>query len=138
MANLFAYGTLMCDDIMESVAGCMPNKNAAALYGYRRLEVKREQYPGLVAGGKENVAGVLYYDVPVESWKRLDSFEGEMYSRLEVTVELEDGSTREAYTYIVKKEYENRLECRSWSLERFLEKGKDAFETNYTGYEEIR
>lgn len=138
MAHLFAYGTLMCDDIMESVAGCLPEKKKALLAGYQRFSVKNEHYPGLVAGGDGKVEGIIYCNITEDSWRRLDSFEGEMYSRLTVEVELEDGSSQAAYVYIVKPEFENKLEKSGWSLENFLQKGKGGFIANYGGYREIR
>lgn len=60
-------------------------------------------YPGLVpdaAGGE--VRGLLYRsaDLPAH-WERLDEFEGEGYQRVAIEVRLEDGSTRQAWVYVL-------------------------------------
>jgi len=88
MRNLFVYGTLMCEDIMEDVAGCLPVRLPGRLSGYERRVVKGEQYPGLVPGAAGRVDGLVYRDVPGFAWARLDSFEGDMYQRKPVLVEL--------------------------------------------------
>lgn len=48
MAHLFAYGTLMCDDIMQAVAACRPARMPGTLRGFSRRRVKGEVYPGLL------------------------------------------------------------------------------------------
>ena len=50
MENLFAYGTLMCEDIMQDVAGCRLSCVPAELRGYSRRRVRGEHYPALVEG----------------------------------------------------------------------------------------
>ena len=137
MANLFAYGTLMCEDIMKSVAGYLPGSQKGVLYDYWRLEVVNEHYPGLVAGEGGVVEGVVYLDISGEGWDRLDSFEGDLYSRQEVEVKLDDGSVLSVYTYVVKEKFTHRLNQSEWSFDRFLEKGKGAFVSFYKGYDEI-
>jgi gamma-glutamylcyclotransferase (GGCT)/AIG2-like uncharacterized protein YtfP len=134
LKDLFAYGTLMCDDIMRSVAGCALSHTHAVLRGYRRYAVRGEDYPALVAGGGGLVEGVLYHDIPDTAWLRLDRFEGEMYERRFVDVLLTDGRTESVYAYIIRPEFEGRLESTEWDFEAFLRSGKNRFETHYPGY----
>ncbi len=85
--NLFAYGTLMCTEIMQQVAGCLPAQLPATLAGYRRCRLRGEEYPAIVGQQVAVVQGVVYLEVPQEAWRRLDRFEGEMYDRRPVLVD---------------------------------------------------
>lgn len=124
----------MCDDIMRSVAGCSLLHTHAALRSYRRYAVKGEVYPALAASEGGLVKGVVYHDIPDTAWLRLDRFEGEMYDRRFVNVVLADGRTESVYTYIIRPEFEGRLESTEWNFEAFLRTGKARFETDYPGY----
>jgi len=99
MKNLFAYGTLMCKDIMEEISGCRLTSASGILRGCRRRSVKGEPYPALVLAGGGFVEGVVYRNLPLSAWERLDRFEGEMYIRQPVRVELKDGTVLPAETY---------------------------------------
>ena len=124
MSNLFAYGSLMCSDIMQSVVNFLPESVTVSLSGYRRLAIKGQQYPGLCPGGKKSVQGRLYFDIPAEGWLRLDAFEGDMYSCDEVMVATIDGDRIGARVYVVKEAYRNLLTGQEWSYERFLPAGE--------------
>ena len=137
MSALFAYGTLMCEDIMQEVAGVLPPHEKAILQKHRRLAVKGEEYPGVQPAEGFLVEGVLYYDLSGTSWDRLDRFEGEMYGRSRVAVYLDDSSRRDAYVYIVKPEFRDRLSNRDWSFAGFVEKKKSVFVSTYGGYDAL-
>jgi len=57
MTHLFAYGTLMCEDIMQEVSGCLPEHQRAVLKGYVRRRVKGQVYPGLLQREANRVDG---------------------------------------------------------------------------------
>jgi hypothetical protein len=80
------------------------------------------------------VEGVVYSNLADEAWERLDQFEGEMYYRSVVTVELECGTFRQAQTYILRPQFEDRLSTESWTLQEFLRSGKAKFESHYRGF----
>ena len=48
MENLFAYGTLMCEDIMREVSGVRLLQVSGKLKGYSRRGVKGEHYPAFI------------------------------------------------------------------------------------------
>jgi len=127
MANLFAYGTLMCEDIMLEVSGCNLIQAPGTLRGYRRQVVRDELYPALASDVKGFVEGVVYRDVPDSVWEHLDRFEGEMYSRHSVQVDLKDGTTLQAETYVVKQAFISCLDDDDWDFEAFLRDGKTRF-----------
>jgi gamma-glutamylcyclotransferase (GGCT)/AIG2-like uncharacterized protein YtfP len=134
MLNLFAYGTLMCDDIMRDVSGCRLSQVPGVLKGYSRRSVKGEYYPGLVPDEKSRVAGIVYRQVPDPAWDRLDRFEGEMYTRRIVQIELNNGAALRASTYVVKPEFLEHLEPSEWDFADFLHHGKAGFQKHYKGF----
>jgi gamma-glutamylcyclotransferase (GGCT)/AIG2-like uncharacterized protein YtfP len=93
MENLFAYGTLMCDDIMIEVSGCRLSHMPGTLRGYSRRSVRGEHYPALVPREEGRVEGVVYRNVPDSAWDRLDRFEGEMYTRQLLQIQLNGRAT---------------------------------------------
>ncbi len=137
MNALFAYGTLMCPDIMETVAKQHCKSGKAAIKGYRRLKGSNQHYPGLISHFDGRVEGRVYFDISSTSWQRLDLFEGEMYTRERVEIELENGDVISAYTYVVKDKYRNYLSTEDWDFDEFLQTGKDAFINGYGGYNDI-
>ena len=136
--NFFAYGTLMCEDIIQTVIREPVSGEPAQLYHFRKRTLKGETYPGIIPMRDETVDGILYYDLSPPAFKRLDTFEGDMYFRPRVDVVTTHGVSRSAYTYVLKKAFEDRLSRRPWHLEWFLRKGKSAFEADYFGFDELR
>jgi len=137
MKNLFAYGTLMCEDIMAEVSGCHLSCEPGILKGYSRRAVKGEPYPALVPSGQGLVEGIVYRNVPGRAWQRLDRFEGEMYARRTVQVELAEGGILRAGTYVIQGTFLHVLEAFDWNFETFLNHGKENFEKQYKGYRAI-
>jgi gamma-glutamylcyclotransferase (GGCT)/AIG2-like uncharacterized protein YtfP len=137
MDNLFAYGTLMCEDIMGEVSGCHLSRASGTVRGYCRRSVKEEHYPALAPDDGGRVEGVVYQDLPSSAWIRLDRFEGKMYVRRLVQVEMIDGTTLPAETYIVRPEFLCYLEGSEWSFAKFLRDGKKLFQTDYCGYRQL-
>ena len=137
MENLFAYGTLMCEDIMQDVAGCRLSCVPAELRGYSRRRVRGEHYPALVPDERGFVRGVLYQDVPDSAWDRLDRFEGDMYERRPVEVCLEDGRIMSAATYVARSAFLGCLDEADWDFDDFLRSGRAAFQRQYKGYQAL-
>jgi gamma-glutamylcyclotransferase (GGCT)/AIG2-like uncharacterized protein YtfP len=132
--NLFAYGTLMCTDIMQQVAGCLPALLPAALAHYRRCRLRSEEYPAIVGRQGAVVQGVVYLAVPQEAWRRLDRFEGEMYDRRSVLADVAEGESLAADTYVIRPEFAHLLLPSEWSYEEFLCTGRKKFAADYAGF----
>ncbi len=132
--NLFAYGTLMCDDIMYEVSGYHLPGEPGTLKGYSRRSVTGENYPAIMPDREAAVEGITYRNVPGSAWHRLDRFEGEMYERRHVTVILNDRTELSAETYIIHPEYLEHLDQSGWDFDDFIRKGKASFQRNYKGY----
>jgi len=134
MTHLFVYGTLMCEDIMQEVSGCLPEHRRGVLEGYTRFRVRDHVYPGLLQREGNRVEGVVYLNVPASAYKRLDRFEAEMYIRRNVSITIDGVGRLTAETYIVRPEYVDRLEEAEWDFSEFLSRGKSKFRAGYAGY----
>lgn len=137
MKNLFAYGTLMCDDIMQEVCTHALAGERALLSGYSRHAVIDQPFPALIESTGEQLWGVLYREVPEDGWLRLDRFEGVNYARRAVRVQLASGDKVEAEVYVVIESYRDQVSSEPWDYEQFLEKGRQQFESGYTGYKAL-
>lgn len=137
MINLFTYGSLMCSDIMFNAAGYKLHFSQALLRDFFRSKISNEEYPGIIPQPGSVVAGVLYFDLPIEAIKRLDVFEGEMYGRQEEMVITEKHQQVTAMTYVIKPQYRDLLTGEEWIFSDFLADGKKKFEKSYFGFQDI-
>jgi gamma-glutamylcyclotransferase (GGCT)/AIG2-like uncharacterized protein YtfP len=137
MKHLFAYGTLMCDEIMREISGHTPESTNAVLRDYSRHAIKGEHYPGIQYSPDSSVQGILYRDISTYGWRRLDRFEGDMYARNNVQVELATGEILRAETYVIRNAFIHCLETSAWDFEEFLSQRKRHFQQQYKGYSEL-
>lgn len=137
MNNLFVYGTLLCEDIFITVSGCRRRVKNCSLKNFRRVRIRGEHYPGIIPVPGNRVEGLLYSAVPPPAWSRLDRFEGDMYRRQPVEVELHGGGLEKAFAYVVRTEFFHCLEPRKWDLSEFLAAGRKPFGVSYRGYAEL-
>jgi len=97
---------------------------AATLEGYARYLVKGEDYPGIIAETGATVKGLLLRGIDSKSLQRLDQYEGALYQRRQVGVEVtsgfDRGQTRKAWVYIVPVRNSSRLSSSPWDLETYL------------------
>ena len=136
--NLFAYGTLMVRQIMHSVSGIDRSGTAALLSGYRRRLLHGEVYPAIRPHARDSVAGMLYTHMDGTAWQRLDRFEGELYRRETVVVELPGEQRIQAQTYVLKPQYHGLMTREAWSLEWFLQSGQASFVSEYRGFQQLQ
>jgi gamma-glutamylcyclotransferase (GGCT)/AIG2-like uncharacterized protein YtfP len=127
MDNLFTYGTLMCEEIMERVCGCRPAYVPGTLEGYERRAIREEPYPAIIAQAGECTAGRIYRGVPDAAWTYLDRYEGEMYRRVEVNVHSAAGQVLSAWTYLLRPEYRRCLAESGWDFNEFLRHAKGMY-----------
>lgn len=69
-----------------------------------------ELYPAIIADAETCVGGVVFRDVPDAAWERLDRFEGRMYVRQRVQIEVNGGTRLYAQASIVKSTFTDCLE----------------------------
>lgn len=137
VADLFTYGSLMCEDIMAAVAGVSLVCTPAVLPGYCRFLVKNEQYPGVVADAGGTVPGIVYHAITSEGWARLDAFEGEFYDRRLVTVRYAHNTEAQVYCYVFRPEFHHLLTTIAWDYVAFLRSGKQIFQNRYCGFKTL-
>lgn len=137
MENLFAYGTLMCEDIMVEVTGQHLPYEPATLRGYSRRSVIGENYPAIMPDSEATVYGLIYRNLKRSIWDRLDRFEGQMYERHHVAVELANRAQLFAETYVIHPGYLNRLDQSDWDYDDFIRNGKGSFQRHYKGFQSL-
>jgi len=125
----------MYDRVWSRVVTGQYARQNGVVQGFRRLQVKNEQYPGLISG-KDKVEGVVYFDVSAEDMIRLDRFEGELYRREVVEVECENGRDVTASVYVIRDLFRERLDG-EWSIVEFERNGLAEFEARYVGFERM-
>jgi len=119
---------------MKEVSGCQFTKIHGILQGYCRLSIKGEIYPAIIPDGECTVDGVVYKNISRLAWSLLDRFEGKLYKRQSVMIGLEDGSSLESETYVLRPEFISILENTEWDFNNFLKSEKDNFISDYRGF----
>jgi gamma-glutamylcyclotransferase (GGCT)/AIG2-like uncharacterized protein YtfP len=132
--NLFTYGSLMIASVMHAVTGQNFQRWKASLRDYARFKLKGESYPGIIYHEGAFTDGIIYLDLDALSLKRLDGFEGEMYERVSVRVETDQGELFTAETYVIKREHCNLLSFEPWDLEEFEKDHLKEFMASYKGF----
>ncbi len=135
--NLFAYGTLMDEEIMARVSGCRPAPLPATPFRHRRHALIGKDYPAIVRQEGATVEGICYLNLPLPAWQALDRFEDEMCERAPVQIITGARLTLSAETYLCRPEFRHLLADHDWSLEDFSKSHKARFETEYAGFQDL-
>ena len=125
----------MFDDVWQRAVGGDYRHAPARLYGYRRLKVRHEVYPGLVPAAPEfYVDGRLYFSVGSTDIRRLDHFEGPTYRKESVQCRLTETRVSSAEVYVFKKQYRRLLVPEDWDPVEFEKNGLGIFLARYRGF----
>jgi gamma-glutamylcyclotransferase (GGCT)/AIG2-like uncharacterized protein YtfP len=123
---VFVYGTLQDSRVLKQVTGRAFAPVTATLAGYARYLVKGEDYPGIIAETGATVEGLLLRGIDSRSLQQLDRYEGALYRRRQVGVEVtsgfDQGQTRKAWVYVVPVRNSARLSANPWDLETYSKK----------------
>jgi len=130
--NLFAYGTLMWPEVLESVIGRPMTGIPATLDGYRRVRIKGAHYPAIFSSCDDDVAGVLYDGLSQADFRKLDRFEGQEYERLTVCV-----AVKEAEVYVLSPACMHLADGRSWHPDQMEAEHLEAFCAEYKGWRDL-
>ena len=125
--TLFVYGTLQLDAVMEAVTGRRFERTAAVLEGYRRRRVRSRAYPAITPSDHEGTEGVVFRGLDDETLRRLDVFEGDLYERRQLPVQVEGEGSIDAWVYVLAPEHAGRLSDQPWDLEDFAVEHGEAF-----------
>ena len=132
--NIFAYGSLMIPEVMVAVTTREFRFKNAILRGYSRFTVKGESYPGIIPASDAVTEGIIYFDLDESSLERLDAFEGDLYQRTPVKVEMEKEDILNAETYVIKPRYKRCLSSKEWNLKEFARIHLASFLQTYSGF----
>lgn len=130
MKNLFVYGTLMFDEILQQLVKNRYQKIVAQLPGHVRRTIKGEDYPGVIPSPGSTVLGELVLDVHADDIVRLDEFEGEYYERKPVII-ISGKTEYPAEAYIVKQQFQTLLSSSQWDPDVFRANGLSSFLNRY-------
>ncbi|AUZ85825.1 gamma-glutamylcyclotransferase family protein [Methylophaga nitratireducenticrescens] len=132
--NLFVYGTLMDPEIMRKVSGQKHTSKVATLDGFMRKKIKDEVFPAMIPQQGSRVAGLVYFNVPTESQRRLDQFEGAIYQKEEVLIFDDKNQPLRAQTYVLSEKYLNLLSEQDWDFDEFKLNNKHLFQKKYVDH----
>ena len=133
--NIFAYGSLMFEQVWAVVARGSYETTNARLSGYQRRKIRGETYPALFPGSIDDfVDGIIYLDVDAIDSNRLDQFEGKYYTKALETFTLPDNRKLSAHVYVFKPEFNALVEEEPWNPEWFKKVGIHKFISAYAGY----
>jgi len=107
-SGVFVYGTLMSPEVLYRVVPHLPTQlvhiQKAKLKGYKRYKVQGQVYPAILPNNPmDQVEGLLVtvqdMDATEDMLACLDAYEGDMYERKKVVVELMHEQV-EAFVYV--------------------------------------
>lgn len=123
MLSFFFYGTLMDPDLQAVVlGGRLPEGVSAVLAGYRRRLVAGQDYPAIAPVKGASVSGLLLDGVSPTMAARASQYEGPQYTAACLAVTAEDGTIRDAWTFLPVRGV--RLSARDWSLDIWQQRHK--------------
>lgn len=123
MLSFFFYGTLMDPDLQAVVlGGRLPAGISAVLAGYRRRLVAGQDYPAIAPAKDASVSGLLLDGVSPTMAARASQYEGPQYTAACLAVTAEDGTIRDAWTFLPVRGV--RLSARDWSLDIWRQRCK--------------
>ena len=133
--HLFTYGTLTFNEVMFHLIGRQVFSEKAIVRGYSSFILKGKNFPGLRINKTNSLTkGVLYTGLKDSDWETLDQFEDSFYQREVLSIKLENGSTRDAFTYVIRSENYSILSQHDWNSDYFEEKFLDSYLNMILGF----
>jgi gamma-glutamylcyclotransferase (GGCT)/AIG2-like uncharacterized protein YtfP len=117
--SVFCYGTLLFPEVLRAVAGVAPPPRSATARGWGRYRVHGEVFPGVIAQPGASTRGAVFDGIDAPALARLDAFEGELYQRVPLEVELDDGTRATAWCWVMAPGREAVLTREPWDPEDF-------------------
>ncbi|KAJ8448740.1 hypothetical protein Cgig2_011361 [Carnegiea gigantea] len=87
--NVFVYGSLLADEVVQVLLKRIPSSSPAILPGYHRFSIKGRVYPAILPVENKKVAGRVLMGITNPELDILDIFEDVEYVRDSVEVSLE-------------------------------------------------
>jgi gamma-glutamylcyclotransferase (GGCT)/AIG2-like uncharacterized protein YtfP len=133
--NLFAYGSLMFEEVWSQVVRGDYLRRPARLHGFLRRRAYGDVYPVIIPSNHGAwVDGVVYFGVSDGDIRRVDAFEAEPYDRQTHTVIVEGFEKHQADAYVLKENYHYMVDDREWDPQWFAREGLPFFIRHYGGF----
>ncbi|MGH3566567.1 MAG: gamma-glutamylcyclotransferase family protein [Pseudonocardia sp.] len=84
--RLFVYGTLMLDEVMNTLIDRIPDRSEEVAINSMVVRLPGRMYPGLVPKQGSTSHGLAYSGLTTDEWLLLDTFEDPAYDLVEVPV----------------------------------------------------
>ncbi|RKK87451.1 hypothetical protein BFJ68_g3214 [Fusarium oxysporum] len=141
---LFIYGSLRARPLLAwALTGDAANTepisafaSSATVRGYARYTVRSRDYPAVIKKDGHEVDGDLLILETKSLRKKLDDFEGEIYTPTSVDVVLEDGNIVEADMYVWAED-EDMSTDEPWELDTFVKERLEDWLDLFEGMEMI-
>lgn len=118
--HLFAYGTLMFADVWQRIDLGEFESQPASLQGFSIYRIRDAVFPGILqTDDGSRVNGRVFRELDEETLFELDTYESELYERMEVDVTLQDGTTLACQTYVIPASRREALSDQPWDAARF-------------------
>ncbi|KAK4277057.1 hypothetical protein QN277_015112 [Acacia crassicarpa] len=99
--NVFVYGSLLADDVVQVLLKRVPPAAPATLSNHHRFSIKGRVYPAILPVEDKKVTGRVLQGISDLELFILDEFEDVEYERRDVDVYLKDNSEKlKAHAYI--------------------------------------
>ncbi len=128
--KLFVYGTLLNQEILQTLLGYVPEMSSASIDGFQRHAVRDDVYPAVRPDANHTVEGMILYGLSSRDFEMLDHFEGESYDRVPVIAQQRSESCMgdvECYLYVIQAHFYEWLEPRDWCNETFRRETLDDY-----------
>ncbi len=110
--------------VLGDQGGALPVE-PATLPEYRRVTLRRRNYPAIVVQRSSSVEGCLTRDLDRRAAARLEAFEGVEFDRIRRAVTLANGTTVAAWTFVASRQA--TPSATSWNLATWQRNHKREF-----------
>jgi gamma-glutamylcyclotransferase (GGCT)/AIG2-like uncharacterized protein YtfP len=117
--NVFAYGTLMLDEVWEFVTGRIHPSTPGTLADHRVRKLAGQTFPGMIPATGDLARGRVWRDVTTTDLEKLDRFESGIYQRETVNVQCGDGGPCSCWAYLIRPANQGMLLEEPWDLDEF-------------------
>ncbi|XP_011625768.2 AIG2-like protein D isoform X2 [Amborella trichopoda] len=116
-SNVFVYGSLLAEEVVQVLLKRVPPSSPALLNDFQRFSIKGRVYPAILPVDKKQVTGKVLLGISDYELYVLDTFEDVEYERKLVEISRMDTSEKlPAHTYVWGKKDDLNL-CGDWDFD---------------------
>jgi len=126
-ANVFVYGTLLAEEVVQAILKRIPTTVPAILWDYKRVCVRYRTYPAIIPAKGVKLHGKVLLNLGKEEVDLLDQFEDAEYKNTKVEVLRTDTNQLIEANVYVWCSSEHSLDLTDWDYQQFREKNLRVF-----------